>query len=196
MGHRIITIARQFGSGGRTIGKAVAERLGIHCYDQELIEKMAEESGLSKEYIQNESEETTRSSWTAMAFSEVRSLDVPSNQDYLWAVQRKIILDLAAKENCVIVGRCGDAILEGTDARLLKVFIHADFEARARRIVEKYGETEVPTAKRLRDKDKRRALYYQFYTDREWGKMENYHVALDSGALGIEKCVDIIAGLY
>ena len=196
MGHRIITIARQFGSGGRTIGKAVAERLGIPCYDQELIEKIAEESGLSKEYIQNESEETTRSSWTAMAFSEVRSLDVPSNQDFLWAVQRRIILDLAAKENCVIVGRCGDAILEDTDASLLKVFIHADFEARAKRIVEKYGETEVPTEKRLRDKDKRRALYYQFYTDREWGKAEHYHVALDSGALGIGRCVDVIAGLY
>jgi len=196
MGHRIITIARQFGSGGRTIGRAVAEQLGIPCYDQELIEKMAEQSGLSREYIQNESEETSRSSWTAVAFSEVRSLDVPSNQDYLWAIQRRIILDLAEKESCVIVGRCGDAILEGTDASLLKVFIHADFEARARRIVEKYGETEVPTEKRLRDKDKRRALYYQFYTDREWGKTENYHVALDSGALGIEKCVDIIARLY
>ena len=130
-----------------------------------------------------------------MAFSSVRSLGVPSNQDYLWAIQRKIILELGEKEDCVIVGRCADAILEGS-ADLLKVFIHASFEQRAKRIVEKYGETEVPTEKRLRDKDKRRALYYQFYTDREWGAMENYHLILDSGVLGIEKCVDIIASLY
>ncbi len=195
MKHRIITIGREFGSGGRTIGRQVAERLGIPCYDQELIEKLAQESGLSRDYIKNESEYASHSSWTAVAFSSVRSLGVPSNQDYLWAIQRKIILELGEKEDCVIVGRCADAILEGS-ADLLKVFIHADFEHRAKRIVEKYGETEIPTEKRLRDKDKRRALYYQFYTDREWGAMENYHLILDSGALGIEKCVDIIASLY
>ena len=196
MKHRIITIGRQFGSGGRTIGREVAEKLGIPCYDHELIEKLAEESGLSKEYIKNESEYASHSSWTAVAFSSVRSLGVPSNQDYLWAIQRKIILDLAEKESCVIVGRCADAILEDTDVDLLKVFIHADFEHRAKRIVEKYGETEIPTEKRLRDKDKRRALYYQFYTDREWGSVDHYHVILDSGVLGIDKCVDIITQLY
>ena len=167
---RIITIGREFGSGGRTIGKEVADRLGIPCYDHELIDRLAEESGLSKEYITNESEYASHSSWTAAAFSSVRSFGVPSNQDYLWAIQRRIILELGQKENCVIVGRCADAILEGS-ADLLKVFVHADFEKRAKRIVEKYGETEEPTEKRLRDKDKRRALYYQFYTDLEWGNM-------------------------
>lgn len=195
MKKRIITIGREFGSGGRTIGKMVAERLGIPCYDQELIEKLAEESGLSKDYIRDESEYASHSSWTAVAFSSVRSMGVPSNQDYLWAIQRKIILQLGEKENCVIVGRCADAILADT-ADLLKVFIHADFEHRAQRIVEKYGETELPTEKRLREKDKRRALYYQFYTDLEWGKMDHYHVILDSGALGLEKCADIICSLY
>ena len=196
MGNRIITIGREFGSGGRTIGQEVAKKLGIPCYDHDLIDKLAEESGLSKEYIQNESEYASHSSWTAVAFSSVRTLGVPSNQDYLWAIQRKIILDLAEKESCVIVGRCADAILEDTDVDLLKVFIHADFEHRARRIVEKYGETEIPTEKRLRDEDKRRALYYQFYTDREWGSVDHYHVILDSGVLGIDKCVDIITQLY
>ena len=196
MGNRIITIGREFGSGGRTIGQEVAKKLGIPCYDHDLIDKLSEESGLSKEYIKNESEYASHSSWTAVAFSSVRTLGVPSNQDYLWAIQRKIILDLAEKESCVIVGRCADAILEDTDADLLKVFIHADFEHRARRIVEKYGETDVPTEKRLRDKDKRRALYYQFYTDREWGSVDHYHVILDSGVLGIDKCVDIITQLY
>ena len=195
MKKRVITIGREFGSGGRTIGKMVAERLGIPCYDQELLDQMAQESGLSKEYIRDESEYASHSSWTAVAFSSVRSLGVPSNQDYLWAIQRKIILELGEKENCVIVGRCADAILEDT-ADLLKVFIHSDFEHRARRIVEKYGETEVPTEKRLREKDKRRALYYQFYTDLEWGQTDHYHVTLDSGVLGIDKCVDVICSLY
>ena len=193
--NRIITIGREFGSGGRTIGRQVAERLGIPCYDHEIIDRLSEESGLSKEYIKNESEYASHSSWTAAAFTSVRSFGVPSNQDLLWSIQRKIILDIAEKESCVIVGRCADAILEDK-ADILKVFIHSDFESRAKRIVEKYGETEEPTTKRLKDKDKRRALYYQFYTDREWGSVANYHLILDSGVLGIDKCVDIITSLY
>jgi cytidylate kinase len=196
MSHRIITIGREFGSGGRTIGREVAQRLGIPCYDQELIQRLAEESGLSEEFIRNESEDASHSSWTAVAFSAVRTMNVPSNQDYLWGIQRRIILELGEKEDCVIVGRCADAILEDTDVRLLKVFIHADFASRARRIVDKYGETDEPTEKRLRDKDKRRALYYQFYTDKEWGSVDNYHVILDSGKLGIETCVNVICSLY
>ena len=195
MKKRVITIGREFGSGGRTIGKMVAERLGIPCYDQELLDQMAQESGLSKDYIRDESEYASHSNWAAVAFSSVRSLGVPSNQDYLWAIQRKIILQLGEQESCVIVGRCADAILEDT-ADLLKVFIHADYDHRAKRIVEKYGETEEPTEKRLREKDKRRALYYQFYTDLEWGKTDHYHVTLDSGILGIDKCVDVICSLY
>ena len=195
MKHRIITIGREFGSGGRTIGKEVAERLGIPCYDQEIIEKLAEESGLSKDYIKTESEYASHSNWAAAAFSSIRSYGVPSNQDYLWAIQRKIILEIAEKESCVIVGRCADAILEDSHD-LLKVFIHASFDKRRERIVSKYGETEVPSDRRLKEKDKRRALYYQFYTDREWGAVENYHLILDSGELGIEKCVDIVASLY
>ncbi len=195
MKHRIITIGREFGSGGRTIGQEVANRLGLPCYDQEIIERLAEESGLSQDYIRDESEYTTHTSWTAMAFSSPRSYGIPDNQDLLWAIQRKVILELGEKSDCVIVGRCADVILEDT-ADLLKVFIHADFDARARRIVEKYGETEVPTEKRLRDKDKRRSMYYQFYTDRQWGSLEQYHLILNSSALGIEKCVDIIASLY
>ena len=87
MGNRIITIGREFGSGGRTIGQEVAKKLGIPCYDHDLIDKLAEESGLSKEYIKNESEYASHSSWTAVAFSSVRTLGVPSNQDYLWAIQ-------------------------------------------------------------------------------------------------------------
>ena len=195
MSNRIITIGREFGSGGRTIGREVAKKLGIPCYDQELIVKMAEESGFTREYVEKESENASLGSWAASALGMDGTYTAPTNQDRLWAVQSRIIREIAEKESCVIVGRCADVILKDK-ADLLRVFIHADFDARAKRIVEKYGETEIPTEKRLRDKDKRRALYYQFYTDRKWGDIENYDIILNSSALGLERCVDIIASLY
>ena len=194
MAHKVITISREFGSGGRTVGKHVAEKLGIPCYDNELLEKIAEESGLAKEYIAERGEYTPRGGWLATAFAD-RSVNGLSVQDYLWTVQRKLILELAEKEDCVIVGRCADYILEGK-AELLKVFIHSPMAMRAERIVKLYGEREDSPEKRLRDKDKRRASYYQFYTDMEWGKAQNYHVSLDSGKLGIDRCVEIVCSLY
>lgn len=194
MKNRIITISRQFGSGGRTIGKKVAEKLGIPCYDQELLEKAAEESGFAKEYIADQGEYTPSASWFANAFNP-RTMDGQTTQDYLWNIQRKIILDLAKKGPCVIVGRCADYILKD-EADLVKVFIHSDMKTRAERIVNLYGERDISPEKRLKNKDKCRKAYYQFYTDMEWGNAENYHISLDSGKLGIEKCVDIIASLY
>lgn len=104
-------------------------------------------------------------------------------------------MNLAEKESCVIVGRCADYIL-GEKEDCLKVFIHADLDKRAERIVKIYGEGKDSPKKRLQDKDKRRKAYYNFYTDMEWGKTQNYHISLDSGVLGIEKCVELIAGLY
>ena len=119
----------------------------------------------------------------------------PTNEDILWQIQCNVITELAKKGPCVIVGRCADYILRDRKD-CLHVFIHADMESRAKRIVEVYGEREQSPEQRLRDKDKRRALYYQFYTDLEWGNMNHYHIILDSGSLGIEKCVDVIASLY
>ena len=194
MKNRIITISRQFGSGGRTVGREVAQKLGIPCYDHELIERLAEESGFAKEYIKNESEYRPFGSRLASALNVGTGFDPLTNQDRLWIAQKRMILELGAKESCVIVGRCADAILED-QADCLRVFIHASFEQRAKRIVEVYGETEVPTERRLRDKDKRRISYYQYYTARTWGDINNYDVALDAGRLGIDKCVEIIAGL-
>lgn len=192
--NRVITISRQFGSGGRTIGRQVAEKLGIPCYDQELIEQLAEKSGFTKEYIKEHSEYTERGGWLANALSG-RAAGGMTNQDHIWVAQRELILELAAKGPCVMVGRCADYILQG-QADCLNVFIHASMENRAERIVTMYGERDDAPEKRLRDKDKRRKAYYQFYTDTEWGRAENYHVALDSGALGIEKCVELIVNLY
>lgn len=188
--NKIITISREFGSGGRTVGKQVAERLKIPCYDQELIEKIAQESGFTQEFVQEKGEYTAYGNWLANAFSD-RSMKGMSTQDYLWSVQRKVILDLAQKGPCVMVGRCADYILKDT-ADCLKVFIHADMKKRAERIVSLYGELDDAPAKRLKDKDKRRAAYYQFYTDTEWGDVRNYHITLDSGILGIPRCVDLI----
>lgn len=194
MKNRVITISREFGSGGRTVGKKTAELLSIPCYDQEVIEKVAQESGLAKEFIKERGEYTPYGGWFAQAFAD-RSARGTSTQDYLWVIQRKVILDLAQKGSCVIVGRCADYILRD-EADLLKVFIYADMDKRADRIVRLYGETSEAPVKRLKDKDKRRAAYYNFYTDTQWGSVHSYHIALDSGVLGIDKCAEIIAGLY
>ena len=190
--NRIITISREFGSGGRTIGKKVADKLGIPCYDSELIEKLAQESGFTKDYIK-EAGEYTPGGFLASAFSN-RAFG-PTNEDILWELQCRIITELAEKESCVIVGRCADCVLQDK-ADCLKVFIHADMAFRAERIVKVYGEREQSPEQRLRDKDKRRAAYHRFYTNMKWGYAENYHLTLDSGVLGLDRCVDIISGLY
>lgn len=119
----------------------------------------------------------------------------PTNEDYLWQLQYNIIQDLAKQESCVIVGRCADFILRDT-ADCLRVFIHASMEYRAKRIVEVYGEQKEAPEQRLREKDKRRAAYHRFYTDMKWGYAPNYDICLDSGTLGIPKCVDILTQLY
>ena len=191
---RIITISREFGSGGRTIGKGVAEKLGIPCYDHEVIEQLVERSGFAADYVKSQSEYAPNGSLFVNALN-AGNFHGLSNQDKLWTMQRQIIEELGEKENCVIVGRCADYILRDR-ADCLKVFIHRDFQSRAERIVQVYGETEVPTEKRLKEKDKRRAAYYQFYTDQKWADLANYHIVLDSGVIGIDKCIDIIADLY
>ena len=192
MKNRVITISREFGSGGRTIGKKVAEQLGILCYDAEIIQEMVKETGFTPEYVK-EAGEYTPGNFLSSAFSN--RLFGPTNEDILWEHQYKVITELAQKGPCVIVGRCADYILQDK-ADCLKVFIHADMDFRARRIVEVYGEREQSPEERLRDKDKRRAAYHRFYTDMKWGYAQNYHLTLNSGVLGIDQCVKIITSLY
>ncbi len=192
MKNRIITISREFGSGGRTIGKNTAKELGIPCYNNELIQKLAEESGFNESYIQDTGEYapggTISSAFSRRGYGR-------NNADYLWELQYKIIVDLAEKGPCVIVGRCADYILRDR-ADLLRAFIHADLEFRAKRIVEEYGERDDSPEQRLRDKDKRRAAYHRFYTDMKWGHAQNYDITLNSGTLGIDRCVAILTSLY
>lgn len=152
MKNRVITISREFGSGGRTIGKKVAEKLGIPCYDSEIIQEMAKETGFAPDYVK-EAVEYVPDSFLSAAFSN--RMFGPTNEDILWEHQYRVITELAEKSSCVIVGRCADFILQDK-ADCLKVFIHADMAFRAKRIVEVYGEREQAPEERLRDKDKRR----------------------------------------
>ena len=192
MGNRIITISREFGSGGRTIGRMAAEKLGIPCYDQEIIEKITEETGMLKSYVESNVEDV-QGGWLSVLAG--RDYYGHSLQDDLHAAQTKVIRELADKGPCIIIGRCADSILDDYD-NVLKVFIHASMEKRAERIVHQYGETTEDPVQRLKEKDKKRKAYYQLYSDRKWGAMENYHVALDSGVLGLERCAEIIVQLF
>ena len=193
MRYKVITISREFGSGGRTVGKQLAEKLGIPCYDREIIEKVAEESGYDKQYIE-ETGEYTKGGILNTIFQSRSYGYSPSNEDIIWKIQAELIRKLAREGPCVIVGRCADYILKD-DPEVLRVFIHASMEFRAKRIVEEYGEREDSPQKRLRDKDKQRTAYYDYYTDMRFGDGRNYHLCLDSGELGIDKCVDILAGV-
>lgn len=163
MSTKIITISREFGSGGRTIGKEAAARLDMPCYDEALIEKIADKSGFAREYIRERGEYAASSSWFGSALA-MRDRMGHSVHDDLWRAQSSVISELAAKESCVIVGRCADYILRGK-ADCLTVFIHASMQKRAERIVSVYGERDESPEKRLRDKDKRRKAYYELYTD-------------------------------
>ena len=188
----IITISREFGSGGRTIGKAVAQKLGIPCYDAELITEMAKQSGFAENYVREAGEYAPGGLLNSMFTSRAGG---PTNEDILWQIQCNIVTQLAKKGPCVIVGRCGDYILrDRTD--VLKVFVHADMAFRAKRIVEVYGQREESPEQRLKDKDKRRSTYYRFYTGRKWGQLDTYDLMLNSGVLGIEKCTELICTIF
>ncbi|HIS91713.1 MAG TPA: cytidylate kinase-like family protein [Candidatus Alectryocaccomicrobium excrementavium] len=195
---KIITISREFGSGGRSIAKAVADKLGIAYYDKELVRQVATETGYAEEFVEQKGEYAPTSNWLTYAFSQRSGPNMPhmlSADDFLWAIQRKVILELADKGPCLIVGRCADFILmDRTDC--LNVFIHANMQTRAQHVLKLYGNSETPIEKRLEDKDKRRRLYYKRYTGRDWGMAQNYHLSLDSGVIGEEQCRDIICSLY
>lgn len=197
MEKKIITISREFGSGGRTIGRMVAEKLGIPFYDKELVEQVALESGFAPKFVEEHGEHSPGKSLFSYAFAPQGVPGVMnglSTADFLWNVQCGVILQLAEKGACVIVGRNADYILKDR-ADALHAFIHADTGFRADRIVKLYGESEKAPEARLQEKDKRRSVNYQHYTGRVWGQSQNYDICLNSSALGIEQCVDIIVSI-
>ena len=196
MQKKIITVSREFGSGGRSIGKIVAEKLGYDYYDSELVERVAQETGFSADYIADAGEYAPGRSMLSYAFSSGTPHTGASMNatDYLWATQCRIINELADKGNCVIVGRCADYILRQRED-CLNVFIHADKDYKAKRIVELYGVTDKSPEKRLNEKDGKRKVNYKYFTGREWGIPENYHICLNSAYFGAEICAEIIAYL-
>ncbi len=198
MTNKIITISRAFGSGGRTIGREVAKRLGIPCYDKELVDKVAEESGFHADFIEEAGEyaPVTNSFLFNIAVSPnpMAMMGSMSMSDKLFVTQTNVIRSYADQGPCVIIGRCADYILRDRED-CLHVFIHSDMEHRAKRIVELYGETKQTPQKRLIDKDNKRKVYYKHYTGRNWGEAQNYHLSLNSGLIGVDKCVDFIVDI-
>ena len=197
MEKKIITISREFGSGGRTIGRQVAEKLGIPFYDKDLVDQIALESGFAPNFVEEHGEHSPGRSFFAYAFAPQGVPGVMnglSTADFLWSVQCNVILQLADQGPCVIVGRNADYILKDRDDAL-HVFVFADEPFRADRIVRLYGESEKSPEARLNEKDKRRRVNYQHYTGRTWGQAQNYDLCLDTGVLGVEQCTDIIVNI-
>ena len=190
MAKRIITISREFGSGGRFIGEEVAKKLGIAYYDKNIINEIAEKSGLSPEYIQENAELSPKKGLFAYAFSG-RDITGKSVEDMVYEAQRNIILELAEKEPCVIIGRNADYILKDRDD-VLNVFIHGDMPEKIKRITGLYNVKEKEAVKMMADTDKRRRTNYNFYTDQNWGKASNYTLCLNSSQLGYDRCEMII----
>ncbi|MBE6986046.1 MAG: cytidylate kinase-like family protein [Ruminococcaceae bacterium] len=197
MKKNIITISRQFGSGGRTVGHLIAEKLGIPFYDKELVDHIALESGFAPKFVEEHGEHSPGKSVFSYAFAPQGVPGVMnglSTADFLWNIQCGAIMQLAEKGPCVIVGRNADYILKDRKD-CFHAFIYADKEFRAERIVRLYGESDKSPLARLQDKDKRRSVNYQHYTGRVWGASENYDICLNTGTIGVETAADIIVSL-
>ena len=190
MAKRIITISREFGSGGRFIGEEGAKKLGMAYYDKNVITEIAEKSGLSPEYIQENAELSPKKGLFAYALAG-RDITGKSVEDIVYEAQRKVILELVEKEPCVIIGRNADFILKDRDD-VLNVFIHGNMPEKMQRISCLYNVSGQEAVKMMADTDKRRLANYNFYTEQKWGKASNYTLCLNSSELGYDRCEAII----
>ena len=194
MSYSIITISRQFGSGGRGIGKALADALSIPYYDKDIVKLVAEKTGFHPDFVTERGEHAPFKTGLGYGFLG-RNAHGISNDDLLWQAQCRVIDELAQKGPCVIVGRCADYLLrDRKDA--LHVFVHASDAFRCQHIVEHYGETHEKPQRRLDEKDKKRRISYSYHTGREWGHPSNYHMTLDTSKLGVDTCIDLILRAY
>lgn len=194
MSYKIITISREFGSGGRFIGEETAKKLGIAFYDREIIAKVADDLGLSEKYVADRGEYAPSKNIFSYAFIG-RDINGNSIADQIYSYQQKIIKELAAKEPCVIVGRSADYILSGRDD-VLNVFIQGNKADKIVRIKEIYSKSDDEAAKMIKDTDKKRSVNYRYCTDQEWGNRKNYDIVLNSSTLGYDNCIDVISRLY
>ena len=185
----VITISREYGSGGRYIGKLIADKLGIKLYDKEFIEKVAAETGLSEEYI--ESNEQKRDALAGLNNGYYFGLD---NSDDLFLKESELIKNIANNESCVIVGRCANFILS-ENKNALKVFVYSDTDSKIKRATEFYGLSKSNAEKEIKRIDKLRANHYKYYTEKEWKDVTNYDVCINSDVLGVEKAAEMICGL-
>lgn len=199
--HTIITIGRQFGSGGHEVGKGLASQLEIPCYDKELIVAAAKKSGLNENLFKNVDERATNS----ILYSLVLGSYAPTNgmtgmpplsmNETLFQIQSEVIKDMAEEGSCVIVGRCADYILRDMP-NVVNIFIHAGMDYRTAHVRREHLEDKGMSPEKLEDyilkTDKKRANFYNYYSGQRWGDAKNYHLSIDSGKLGIEKSILVI----
>ncbi len=193
----VITIGREYGSGGREIGRAIAEYYGIKCYDKELLAEAAKESGISEELLKNNDEKPTNSflyslvmDTYSMGYSTSSFIDMPLNQKVFMA-QYDTIKKIADKESCVIVGRCADYALKD-NPNCFSVFIKAGMDAKIKRIIRLYDYPENKARDIIQKTDKKRSNYYNFYTNKKWADSRSYDLCIDSSKLGIDGSVELI----
>ena len=185
----VITISREYGSGGRYIGKLIADKLGIKLYDKEFIEKVALETGLSQEYI--EKNEQKRDLVAGLNNGYYFGLD---NSDELFLKESELIKEIADKESCVIVGRCANFILNDKK-NVIKVFVYSDMDSKIKRATEFYGLSNSNAEKEIKNIDKLRANHYKYYTEKDWKDFSNYDVCINSDFAGVEGAADLICGI-
>ena len=199
MGKKIITISREYGSGGRQVGLTVAKKLGMEFYDKELIDAAAKEIGFPTEMIADREQRLTNSLLYNFAMGTLYGIAYPREPkvselpltEQIYQAQKKAIEEAAKRGSCIFVGRCADYILKSRPD-VLRVFIYADRDIRKRRAIEEYGEIEEYIDEFMYQTDKRRRIHYENYTNQKWGSRENYDLMLNSGDLGLDKCVDLL----
>lgn len=194
---RIITIARQFGSGGSEIGRKLSELLGIAYYDKESLIEAAESNGINRDVFERADERATSSFLYSLAMSSYSGHISPLGvndiimSDKVFALQSEEIRRLASLGDAVFIGRCADDILL-SEPGLVKIFIHAPIEVRIKRVMEKLDLSEQSAKKLIAKTDKKRASYYNFYTSKTWGDARNYHITIDSSVLGIDGTAEVL----
>ena len=197
MGHTVITIARQYGSGGKTIGKMLAEDLGIHFYNREILRMASDESGINEQLF-GQIDERVKTNLLYRIAKRIRNEEVlpPDSDDFLstnnlFNYQAKVIRQLADEESCVIIGRCADYVLQDYD-NVVSVFIHGPYDFCLEQAMKVNAKSESEMRKYMEKRDKYRGEYYKYYTGKDWFDARNYHLCLDSSKLGFDGCVEAI----
>lgn len=193
----VVCIGRQYGSGGREIGQKLAERLGVTCYDKLLIQRAAREAGLTEAIVAEEDERPIGlgAMVSGNPFADYASLGRAfySEEERVFAAESKVIEEIASKGSCVVIGRCASSILRDAGYNVLRVFIYADNDDRARRIAQRNGLSEKAAMRKAEKVDRMRKRYFDFYSDTPWGEPASYDLMISSSRYGIDGTADVIA---